>query len=504
MKRVFNSILIVAAFSALSACSLDLVPTDAIVYEEGARIIATADDLMSFEANIMSNYRAIHGGMYAAIEDVMLDEFNATAGFGNNYGGVHRTDDSFTSSDSYIDSYWGNHYIVIKNYNVLIDALYEEQNIPAGYAPAARMIQGEAYFFRAEAYMNLVRHFGKDYDPNDNVSLGVPIVLHYSLTDRPARNTVHEVYAQIKADLDSAAVLLASVPGEICAMYPTIDCVNALYARYYLDVEDYENAIAAADAVISTGKYALAKTAAEMEAEFTNDSGSEPIMQLFGSTSEVPNGTSLYTSLSNSQYYGIVSRAYFLPTKKLVDAYDAMDLRKSLWFATNDFYTEVNGSYYRGNFTTFTKFIGNPIFTSSGARIGVNMTKPFKIGEMYLIKAEAQAQLGNIPGARSTLGIIQTARGASKGGGTLEDVQLEWFRETPGEGFRLSCLKRWHMGFDAREGQSGALKVNALMTGTYYDARSMQADDYHFVWPVPAGEIRLNANLEQNEGYGRQ
>lgn len=505
MRKIFTYMITAgAAVVMLASCNLELLPTGAIVYEEGSKVIATAQDLQSFEAGILANYRAIHGGMYNIIEDVMTDQFNATADFGNNYGGVHRTDDSFGSSDDYVDSYWGNHYAVIKDYNVLIDALYEDDNIPAGYADACKLVQGEAYFFRAEAYLNLVRHFGKDYDPADQASLGVPIVLHYDLNALPARNTVHEVYAQIKSDLDSAAVLLAGELGELGAMYPTKDAVNALYARYYLDVEDYENAITAADAVISTGKYALSKDAKSMEAEYKDDAGSEAIMQMYGSRSELPNSTSVYTSMFSSQDNGVCSRALFLPTKKLVEAYDAADIRKSSWFATTDFYTEVNGSYYRGNFATFVKFIGNKSLYSGEVPNGCHMTKPYKISEMYLIKAEAQAQLGNIPGARSTLGIIQTARGASKTGGTLEDVQNEWFRETPGEGFRLSCLKRWHVGFEAREGQAGALNVNALMTGPYYDGRSMQADDYHLVWPIPAGEIRLNPNLVQNDNYGIQ
>lgn len=505
MRKIFTYMISAGASVALLAsCNLELLPTDAIVFEEGSRIIATSQDLQAFELKIMANYRAVHGGMYNIIEDVMTDQFNASADFGNNYGGVHRTDDSFGSSDDYIDAYWGNHYIVIKDYNVLIDALYEEQNIPEGYAAYCRMVQGEAYFCRAEAYLNLVRHFGKDYDPSDTQSLGVPLVLHYDLYALPARNTVHEVYDQIKADLDSAAVLLAGEAGELGAMYPTIDAVNALYARYYLDVEDYENAIAAADAVIGTGKYALAKDSKEMDAEYKDDAGSEAIMQMYGSKAELPNSASVYTSMFKSSIpeYGVCSRALFLPTKKLVDAYDAGDLRKACWFATTNFYTEVNGSYYRGKFATFVKFIGNSLLYDGVVPNGCQMTKPYKISEMYLIKAEAQAQLGNVPGARATLGIIQTARGAAKTGGTLEDVQLEWFRETPGEGFRLSCLKRWHVGFEAREGQTGALNVHALMTGTYYTERAMAADDYHFVWPVPAGEIRLNPNLEQNDNYG--
>ncbi len=42
------------------------------------------------------------------------------------------------------------------------------------------------------------------------------------------------------------------------------------------------------------------------------------------------------------------------------------------------------------------------------------------------------------------------------------------------------------------------------MLGDYYDARSLSADDRSFIWPIPADERRLNANLKQNPGYGTE
>lgn len=504
MKNAIKYLFVAAAVAAVSACDLNLTPTGSIVYEPDGQVIATREDILQFQANIMSDYRAVHGGMYNIIEDVMTDGFNASSSFGNNYGGVHRTDDSFTSSDSYIDAYWGNHYIVIKDYNVIINALKDKINIPAGTEALATVVKGEAFMLRAEAYMNLVRHFGKNYDPADKTSLGVPIVLKFDLYARPARNTVHEVYAQIKEDLDSAALYLADVPGELQSPYPTIDCVNALYARYFLDTQDYANAAKYANTVITTNKYTLSNTAAELQNEFMNDIGTEAIMQLSGSAKEMPNSTSVYTSMFSSQDYGVCFRSLFLPTKKLVDSYTGTDIRKTVWFTTTDYYSEVNGSYYRGDFYTFVKYIGNSVFDSGKVPGAVNMSKPFLISEMYLIKAEAEAMQDNIPAAKKTINALQTARGAVKSGGQLEDVQDEWFRETVGEGMRWTCLKRWGIGFDNREPQKGTRDRNAVMEtpASAYTGRNMKADDRAFLWPIPADEIKLNENLVQNPGYG--
>lgn len=503
MKRIYRYILTAASALAVLSCNLDQYPTSAVVFEEGARIIGNTDDLFSFEAGIMSDYRAIHGGGFAIMEDVMADGFNAVAGFGNNYGSVHRLDDSFTAGDSYIESYWNNHYYCIKDYNVLIDALDEPQNIIEGMEGYSRMIQGEAYFFRAEAYLNLIRHFAKNYNPDKDDPKGVPLIIHYDLVSRPARSSVHDVYKQIKEDLDSAAVRLASVPGVLMADFPTIDIVNALYARYYLDIQDWDNAVASANSVISTGKYTLSKSAAEMEAEFRDDGGSEAIFQLYGSVTELPSSINAYTGMHkvSDEEYGIVSTPMFIPSQKLIQAYDEGDLRKNAWFKTSDFYSEINGSYYKGDFTTFVKFLGNPELYS-GVPNGCQMKKPYMIAEQYLIKAEALARKGSIPDAKSTINLLQSARKANTTGGQLSSIQQEWFRETPGDGVRFTCLKRWGKGFEARAGQTGAKSVNAIEVGTYYDERALEDNDYHFVWPIPSNQIKLNPNLEQNDNYG--
>ncbi len=47
--------------------------------------------------------------------------------------------------------------------------------------------------------------------------LAVPLVLVYDQLAKPARATVKETYAQVKSDLDSAAVNLAKVPGSVRA-----------------------------------------------------------------------------------------------------------------------------------------------------------------------------------------------------------------------------------------------------------------------------------------------
>ena len=354
--------------------------------------------------------------------------------------------------------------------------------------------------------MFLARTFGKAYNAGTAATdLSVPLVLVYDQNARPARDTQENVYKQVKADLDSAAVLLAKVEGEVRAQKPTIDAVTALYARYYLDMKDYESAAECAQAVIATGKYTLANSAAAFTKEFLDDEGTEPIMQMFASLKEAPNGLNNYTRLTTANGQDVYS-PYFLPSGKLVDSYSADDLRRGGWFKAsgNDSYPIYsNGSAYSdSDVLVFTKFEGNTSYTTNPLPQGQQAIKPFRISEMYLIAAEALFQDGSTSNAIKVLNDLQTARGAELTVlPSFEAIQKEWFIETVGEGQRAWCLKRWNTGFTARYGQTAAISNNLIYTGNYYTNREMAAGDYHLTLPIPTYEIKINPNLKQNEGY---
>lgn len=102
----------------------------------------------------------------------------------------------------------------------------------------------------------------------------------------------------------------------------------------------------------------------------------------------------------------------------------------------------------------------------------------------------------------SALQALQSARHAGLTEATEANIKNEWYRETVGEGLRMSCLKRWGEGFDGRAAQTGAEDVIQGLGTEYYDLRSIAATDHVFQWPIPAYEIQTNLNLVQNEGYG--
>ena len=501
MKRYIKIAIAAFAGAALvSSCDLNLVPNSAISYQEDEPLIQTQSNLDALENGILSSFRARQNGGYVESVEFQFDGFNATVDYGNNYGALHKSDYNFTSSDYDVEDLWADNYASIKNYNILIAAA---ENVDESLAAATAVVKGEAHFFRAWSYLQLARAFGKQYSSSASSDLCVPLVLVYDQAELPARATVAEVYAQIKSDLDIAANLLSGVKGSVRSKKPTIDAVNALYARYYLDIADYANAASYAHKVIDTKTYALASTAAEMTAEYVNDLGTEPIMQLAISLTEFTGNTlNLWTYATTNTTYTEVFRPYFLPTQAVIDSYEDGDIRFDAWFdgTTTVF---VAGSYFNvddTDFYTFSKFRGNPALVSTTIRNGRTSPKPFKIGEMYLIAAEAEFAAGNAAAAKTDLNAIQNARGASATEATTATIQQEWMRETIGEGLRKSCLKRWGIGFNGRPMQPGA--ANILHQGDVFDGKVFASDSYLFQWPVPAYEMKINKNLVQNPGYG--
>lgn len=504
MNKITKYIGLAAAGTiALASCDLNLTPTTSIVYQEGEPIFTMQSDVDQFENNILANYRAIQMGEYAVAEEVMCDGFNAAMGYGNNYGGIHRTDADFTPGDYYVEDFWSGHYGIIKNFNIIIASA---DNCKPELKAAARIVKGEAFYMRANSYMQLARHFAPAYNAaTASTELCVPLVLVYDQNEKPARATMADVYASIKSDLDSAAVILAKVAGAPRAQKPTIDAVNALYARYYLDVKDYANAAAKAAAVIGDGsKYALASSAQALWEVYSKDNGTEPIMQMYASVKEAPTSMGDLCGLSadTNSPSGFVRQPYFIPSGKLMDLYEDDDYRLAAWFDDGEETPiKLNNVYHSGEFYAFAKYDGNPEYNSSGFANGRSAIKPLLISEMYLIAAEGYANSNNNAKALEYLNALQAQRGATLTLANMDNIKKEWFKETVGQGLRMSCLKRWGDGFTARYAQEGAAQNYAITTGNDYATKALQANDYHFNWPIPSYDIKINKNLEQNTGY---
>ena len=105
MKNILKNILLGGfTLAVVLSCDLDLKPTTSIVFDEETPIIQSQSDIDGLYYGVLASYRAVQYGVYTQSSEVMCDGFNALIGFGNNYGSIHRTDESFTTGDSYVES----------------------------------------------------------------------------------------------------------------------------------------------------------------------------------------------------------------------------------------------------------------------------------------------------------------------------------------------------------------------------------------------------------------
>ena len=501
------SLLAGVSLMAFTSCDLEEMPTTSIGLDNNEEAVVNGTNIQQFENGLYSAFRATQYGVYSLVPDLICDGFNETIGSGNNYGPIHRTDASFTASDQDVASIWSGYYGYMVDYNNLINDGYVKEQEAAFMADDADFASVDAYairalgvahFFRAYTYMQLARLFAKDYEPSTAATdLCVPLVLEYNQEEKPARATVEAVYGQIKKGSEAV----------------TLDAIYALYARYYLDTHDYAKAAEYAMTLVSggvtrQGGYALSQGAQGMQLEYTYDQGTEPIFQMSASLAENGSGTnSVYTnadSAPSSWYQYFPERyylsPYYLPSWKLYSLYENGDLRLSQWF--NASHGQYIGGYVilpSDGIPAFTKYYGAPGAGLNNSSIpnARQHVKPFMIGEMYLILAEASLQANDPTTAATALNELQTKRGATPTAATMENIQNEWFKETVGEGLRYSCMKRWHIGFNGRE----ACVPDLVAGGTNGTEKVMPADDDHWLLPIPAYERQLNDNLEQNPGY---
>ena len=532
------SLLAGVSLMAFTSCDLEEMPTTDIGFDNNEEAVINGTNIQQFENGLYSAFRATQYGVYSLVPDLICDGFNETVNSGNFYGPVHRTDASFTASDQDVESIWSGYYGYMVDYNNLINDGYVKEQEAAFMADDADFASVDAYairalgvahFFRAYTYMQLARLFAKDYEPSTAATdLCVPLVLKYDQEEKPARATVQQVYDQIKKDLDAAntyftklttvtvelvnAGIVTSASNPYYQCYLTlndtqpgspnvnVNTVYALYARYYLDTHDYPMAAQYAKSLL--GQYALAYDEETMSNEYTYDQGSEPIFQMSASLAENGSGTnSAYINGSSYPYVptGFYLAPFYMPSGKLLAMYEGTDLRLAQWFDFDNYFRY--GSSLAKGIPAFVKYYGDPEAGLNNSIVpnGRQHVKPFMIGEMYLILAEASLQANDPTTAAQALNELQTKRGATPTAATMENIQNEWFKETVGEGLRYSCMKRWHIGFNGRPAYLPGYGI--VPEGTSNTQKEMPADDDHWLLPIPAYERQLNDNLEQNPGY---
>jgi len=414
-----------------------------------------------------------------------------------------------------INSAWVNMFQGVARANVVLNGI---ANTSFTGKPT---VTAELRVLRAWYYFLLMDLFG-----------GVPVVTDVSIEARPqaARDSVFRfIESELKAARpDLPTTWPSNMNGRI-----TQGAVDAILASLYLNAQVFtgtvsatglapgaarwQDAVTEANLVINSGTYALATNATAgcstvgcgWRSNFTADNFKSPEI-IFAVKYLNQSGLGLNFLMRALHYNQYDSPSPWNGFSTLADTYaafDSADQRKQIFLAGPqvNLVTGLPAKDRQGNPLVFDPNI--PDVTAATEGQGVRIDKwpvdPnhvqqdngndyafFRLAEMYLIRAEAQNELGNTAAAIADLNLVR-ARVFSPPKPTAAVTQAQ---------VRAAILNErlFEFTWEAKRRQD-LIRANQFTSGTWY-AKTTNLP-YKVLMPIPQTQIETNPKLKQNPGY---
>jgi len=330
---------------------------------------------------------------------------------------------------------------------------------------------GECKFWRAWSYFYLLNLFG-------NVPLNLSPVLETNKTLSNAPTA--EIYKQIIEDLTDARNRLSATNMSTEKIRVNKAAVTAMLARVYFFQQNWPAAYSEASTLLTSTTYTLESDLATVFLKTSK----ETIFQI----QTVNSGATALTGVTQIPGFfaplsGVLLTSY--ANANLLSSFQTGDLRKSKWIANFlDFNTFQSYSYP-------SKYKLNNASVSGNEYIVM-----FRLAELYLIRAEAAANLDRLAEAEEDLFTVRKRAGLSTRL-ALPDLptaltalererRLELFTEYGDRWLNLKRTGRIHT----------VLPVTKVGTVPGY-----KWEPYQALYPIPSQEVFANRNLKQNPGY---
>ncbi len=358
-------------------------------------------------------------------------------------------------SNSTVTLTWNATYNLIYATNSIIEGVSNSTGISLN---SKERLLGEAYFIRAYLHFYLVNLYGE-----------IPYVIttDYQVNSNIEKLAVMDVYAALTTDLQQAVTLLPEsyfVPERI---RPNRSVAYALLSRIKLYSENWSQAVLYADEVLNNTSLYTIET--DLNSVFLKNSAGTlwQLLPQFSGSNTLEAQTFIFSSGPPPS---------FALTSSLLASFETGDLRRANWIGT---VTDGADSWYYANKY---KEQGN-----TGSSVEYSIL--FRIEELYLIRAEAKAQLGDLVGAQDDLNVIRNRAGLPNTTAVTQATLLNAILEERNREFFTELGHRW---FDLKR-TGFASSVLSVKPG--WDAKDL-------LWPLPASELLLNSNLlPQNPGY---
>ncbi len=413
-----------------------------------------------------------------------------------------------------VDGIWDDLYKAI---NVANGAIKHIPEISMSESKAAQLI-GEAKFFRAFNYFNLVKIFG-------------PIPLYtepYTSLESDMylqRTPVEQVYAQIEADLKDAINALPAATfynnGNRVTKYAAAMVLTAVYmqeGKYADAASSVKTVIDSPHALTVNGDLALNSAYNKIR---TTD-GLDESIYAYEYDNSISNGgwwpTYAFNSAATAVFgtYSIFERVYG-PTNQFLNVYAANDLR----IQPNQFYHWTYTNPNTGKTWTSGDVAGCWFFYDEDALLNSGRSTKdrdlFRYAEALLDAAESIAQSQGVT-AEAAGYLAQVKARANMEGKTVADITAEvqklgrqafieecWterLREFPFE-FKIwdDCLRTKKFPVISTTEKGKVTYVDLVGAKNASGATFKQSD---LLWPISLNEIQRNPNLTQNEGYAEK
>lgn len=364
--------------------------------------------------------------------------------------------------------FWSTIYNEIYTINLSIDGLNKSTSITT---VVKEQLIGEAKFMRAFCYFYLLNLYG---------DLPLALSTDYTINNVLIRSPQEKVWNQIISDLKDAKSSLSTDYLDGSLQKKTIERVRptkwaaiALLARVYLYNRDWENAEIESTEIIAHNDLFDIDS---LNGVFLKNN-KEAIWQLqpvnFGANTE---DARIYILQATGPSF--FTPVYLSP--QLVNSFEIDDQRKTKWIDT----ISAGGILYYYAYKYKSAILNEPV---------TEYHTVLRIGEQYLIRAEARAQQGNLDGARNDLNTIRTRAGLKTKATNEKQLllyaiyherQVELFTEW---GHRWLDLKRTQMVNDVMN------QVTPIKGGTWNSNWQL--------YPILPSDIITNGNLNQNIGY---
>jgi hypothetical protein len=480
-KNIYKLLLVIVVFAGATGCKkfLDREPLSPILDDYGSVLDGQAVGLY----NVFNTWAGFTTLPWLDFNSIRDDD--AQKGSSTTDGAEIITEFEtfqYTKDDWATNTYWDDHYYMINKANQL---LFFADSLNLTDAATLRNV-GEAYFFRAYSYFELVKAYGE-----------VPLIDFYFTDAKEGikpKSPVADIYALIDHDLAQAAQLLPvnwynsttgqnAFPGRLSK-----GAANTLWAQTHLFRNDWAQVNALCDQVINSGEYNSGSTSSivtNFPAIWIEGPGGiganteESILetQCYMGAGGSPNYGSAFGTSQNVRQGGAAPEwnlgwGWNTPTDKLEAAWDPTDPRKemTILYSGQSDGGSAKGGYgatlpaYAPGSSLDQKYWNKKVYSNPAMRTYTGHTtdgnadwinhKILRYADVILMKAEAANETGD---GATAAAMLEQVRARARGGNAavlppvafVNQAQMRtaiknerrW--EFAMEGYRFYDLVRW-------------------------------------------------------------